>query len=150
MTIKGPIVEELSFRLLLRPTRINLLVSSIFSFLLFTELVFGYGTLINYFIRVVTAIIFSLCVLHYQSTIIYYLSHHKKNSLIVSSVLFGFTHILNFYPIQLSILFIYPIYVLPQICMGFILGAIRLRNSIASSIALHILINGSVVWYKLL
>jgi hypothetical protein len=63
----------------------------------------------------------------------------------------GFTsHISNFHPIQYEIIFLYPIYVLPQFFMGLILGWLRIQYGFLWAVLFHILVNGLFTWPKAL
>lgn len=150
ITIVAPISEELSFRLLLNPTRFNTSFSIAFLLFSLSGPVWYYENTSNYLTRL-TICIFFFFVIYLSCNFKYkYRPKITKNKLLlISSLCFGGFHISNFSPIYRDLFFFYPIYVSPQIALGFILGIIRIRNGFIWAIALHVLVNGSVTWYKL-
>ncbi|OKS85913.1 CPBP family glutamic-type intramembrane protease [Mucilaginibacter polytrichastri] len=68
-------------------------------------------------------------------------SNHFKLLYWGSSVAFGLIHIANFAPLKLSLLLIYPLLILPQMAMGFLLGFIRVKNGFLYAVMIHCLIN---------
>jgi hypothetical protein len=70
------------------------------------------------------------------------LSLNKKRGFIIFSILvFGFIHIGNYQPLNYHVWFLYPLYVIPQILMGWGLSYVRLRNGVLYSMLMHSLIN---------
>lgn len=65
----------------------------------------------------------------------------KRGFIIFSILLFGFMHITNYQPLHYQVWFLYPLYVMPQILMGWCLSYVRLRNGVAYSMLLHGLTN---------
>lgn len=147
MTIKAPIIEELSFRLLLIPNRLNFSLS--ISFLAFLVLDSIYYSTSFFEKLTISLIIFGFSYIFYNLQWIPNLNITPKKLVFISSLCFGGMHIVNFSPIYLDLFFLYPIYVLPQIVLGSILGIIRIRNGFFWAVLLHILVNGSVTWYRL-
>lgn len=66
---------------------------------------------------------------------------YKKAFIIISICLFGLMHVSNYSPLQWQLIWIYPIYVLPQLIMGWGITYIRFKNGFIWGIALHCLIN---------
>jgi membrane protease YdiL (CAAX protease family) len=66
---------------------------------------------------------------------------YKKPIIITSILLFGLMHIFNYVPLQWQLIWIYPLYVLPQLGMGIALTYVRFKNGFIWGIALHCLIN---------
>lgn len=60
------------------------------------------------------------------------------------ALLFGYIHILN-YETTFNVLILSPILVAPQICLGLILGYLRVKLGLIYSILLHMLYNASIV-----
>ncbi|MDN5285316.1 MAG: family intrarane metalloprotease [Mucilaginibacter sp.] len=58
-----------------------------------------------------------------------------------SCIGFGLTHLVNFAPLKLSLIWAYPFFVLPQILLGFVLGFIRIKNGFFWALLIHCLIN---------
>jgi Type II CAAX prenyl endopeptidase Rce1-like len=70
------------------------------------------------------------------------LSDNVKKWLIITSMcLFGLMHVANYSPLQWPIIWIYPVYVLPQFLMGWLMTYVRLKNGFIWGVALHCLIN---------
>lgn len=70
------------------------------------------------------------------------LSDNVKKWLIITSMcLFGLMHVSNYSPLQWPIIWIYPVYVLPQFFMGWLMTYVRLKNGFIWGLALHCLIN---------
>lgn len=65
----------------------------------------------------------------------------KKTWIIVSICLFGLMHVSNYSPLHWAIIWLYPLFVLPQLAMGWALSYIRFKNGFMWGIALHCLIN---------
>lgn len=150
ITIKGPICEELAFRLVLIPKSRNIFLGIFSLMYLLLEIL----TPLNYSeIFVILSIVFIIYILYCEKLSKYLLnfvlSLQKERLLVVSSLCFGIIHIVNFKPINLTLIYLYPIYILPQICLGFVLGTLRLRNGFIWAVILHILINSSVNWYNI-
>ncbi|MCC5613293.1 CPBP family intramembrane metalloprotease [Nostoc sp. CHAB 5834] len=150
ITIEAPIIEELSFRLLLRPTRFNVSLSIAALILLLFDTIWYFSALPNYTIRLIVCIfLFFILYMIYNPLWIPTLKIAEHKLLIITSLCFGAIHLSNFTPIYKDLFYLYPIYFSPQIFLGFILGIIRLRNGFIWAIILHMLVNGSVTWYKL-
>ena len=150
VTLIAPISEEISFRLLLRPTRFNVATSfSVLAFMLSGSVLF-YIDFNFYLIRLLSCLLFfSIVYSLYRPIWILKLRVTQSKLLIFTSLCFGAIHVFNYSPIYQNILFLYPIYVLPQIILGFILGIIRIRNGFIWAVILHILVNGILTWPKL-
>jgi hypothetical protein len=68
-------------------------------------------------------------------------SPYKRYFVVASIVIFGLMHVSNYSPLQWPIIFIYPIYVLPQVCMGWGITYVRFKNGFFWAVGLHCLIN---------
>lgn len=138
-----PLLEEVSFRLFLIPTRFKVLLSSItLSFFII------YGT----FIKIdVNSIHFVMsCLYSFIIAVIVYYKYLKiekiiinKNKIIsfVSILIFGLFHITNIKELHIELALLYPIYVLPQISLGYVLTKLRMKNGFWWGFILHFLIN---------
>jgi len=62
--------------------------------------------------------------------------------IIISILVFGLVHITNFSPLHWRIIYIYPLFVLPQLLMGWAITYIRFKNGFFWALALHVIING--------
>ena len=148
-TVKAPIIEEITFRLLLKPTRFNVALSMAFFVFLLTDTVFYFSIFPNQTIIITSFFLFCILYVIYNPVWLSLLKITSTKLLIITSLCFGAIHVTNFSPIYGDLFFLYPVYVLPQILLGFILGIIRIRNGFFWAVILHVLINGSVSWYKL-
>lgn len=150
ISLKSPIIEELAFRLSLKPNRYKLSVSISALIYLLIDIVW-YNS--SFFHLVVVLFLCTLVFLFinfffdFNKLHIIYISQDKL--LFVSSLSFGFIHLVNFTPFHKNLFFLYPVYILPQIFLGFILGVIRIRNGFIWAVLLHIMVNGAVTWYRL-
>jgi membrane protease YdiL (CAAX protease family) len=145
----GPILEEILFRLWLSFKRIDLAISSFFiSLIAITK--YNHGSLytdgINdqllyhtIFAILVGSMLFALLnIIPVKES----LSH--KNFYIVywiSCTAFALSHLLNFIPLKSNLIFVYPLLVLPQFILGYILGYVRLRNGFFWALLMHCAIN---------
>ena len=143
-----PIIEELFFRLILKPYQRNIVI---FSFLL--SFIMWYGG--KYPNKIDLYLLLSLVCSTLFSFFIYYLLYKKQNiekflwekqkiTTIIFTIFFGLVHISNIVKIdtlywQLSLF--YPIYVLPQICLGYFCSILRLKLGFIWGILFHSLIN---------
>ena len=66
---------------------------------------------------------------------------HKKQLIILSILLFGLMHVFNYRPVDYRILWIYPVFVIPQLLMGWAIAYVRFKNGFVWGIALLCLIN---------
>jgi hypothetical protein len=149
-----PIVEETMFRLWLSLDSRHIAIS--FSVIL-TYLLFGFKDLFN--VNLMTLAIFSsfllICLLIYQAlkgrNIEQFLTGVVSIKVLgsISAISFGLVHIANFAPINTSIWFLYPIYVLPQIVLGYLIVFLRLKHGFSYGLGLHILVNFIAVLMKI-
>jgi hypothetical protein len=58
-----------------------------------------------------------------------------------TAALFAIVHISNFFPLNVNILWAYPLFVLPQFVIGLLIGFVRVRNGFVFGCLLHSLIN---------
>lgn len=142
--IMAPVLEETICRLPLsfKPIHIALSIAIIVLFLTG----FGYGNItqdpLNLTLRLPMAIITFFVVKAVLNNPKYYpvdrLSPRAKRGFILFSiVLFGLAHIANFKPLHYQVWFLYPLLVIPQMCMGWVFTYVRLRNGVFYSILLH-------------
>lgn len=147
ITQAGPLIEEIMFRLILKPTKINIIISSI-TFYFFVS---GPVWYLNYFpfLRFFICLFLSVFLFIFNDYLRGNLQKiNQKKFLISTAIGFSLLHIYNFSNIQYILLPLYFIYVLPQFFLGIILGIIRLKNGLIWSVVLHVLVNGSVTWPK--
>ncbi|MEZ0487808.1 CPBP family glutamic-type intramembrane protease [Fibrella aquatica] len=150
ITISGPIFEELAFRLILIPSRFKISLSTSSLLFLLICLLWTVNNFETYIICFFICLVFFTIIYCFLNQIfINKLIKNRFTLFIVSSVLFGMIHLFNYSDFKYELIIIYPIYVLPQIIMGFLLGAIRIKHGFVWTVLLHILINGTLIWYKL-
>lgn len=146
LVIFVPIIEEILFRLWQNFNKRNIIIS--FTLILLLPLInllkikhFS----ITYFIilGIILIPIFIFCFLWrgYTDQSVQISIKYKKLLFYVSAVSFGLLHITNFAPINYSIILIYPIFVLPQIIMGFTIGYTRIKYGFLYGLLLHCMIN---------
>jgi len=144
----GPLLEETVFRLPLAFKKTPVAISISVAVLLFgtilpvvkhlNEVLGVYWVIV---IRVaLSVILFFILKKIIPANII--LSKNVKNRLIITSIiLFGLMHVSNYSPLQWPIIWIYPLYVVPQLFMGWLISYIRFKNGFVWGIALHCIIN---------
>jgi hypothetical protein len=142
--IMAPIIEESIFRLPLSFKRSHIAVAFGFALVLLARLIPGMSQqnlTINILVRVAlfAAGYFAL----YKSLPEIKVPNKRLQAhlMITSIVVFGLMHIFNYAPLQWSIIFIYPLFVIPQLCMGWLLTYIRFKNGFFWGMGLHALIN---------
>jgi len=149
----GPVLEETVFRLPLSFKRIPVALGIAFAFFLFSGAVpfvkkfelsigWGYALLIH---LAFTAVLFFTCIKFIPDNLSF-TTKIKKTIIIISMCLFGLMHILNFIPLQWPLIWIYPVYVLPQLLMGWGITYVRFKRGFIWGIALHCLINSLAMW----
>jgi hypothetical protein len=150
----GPIIEETVFRLPLSFKRTHIAISVAFAFFIFGSQLPGnhalnieFGKWFIFVIRVGITLGLFFTVRRFLPVDIQLSDRAKKSFIILSICLFGLIHISNFSPLQWPILWIYPLYVLPQIFMGWLITYIRFKNGFIWGIMLHCLINSVVMLF---
>jgi len=143
MCILGPLIEETIFRLPLSLNRYHIATALSVAMLFFSGKIYTLQHIDWQFImRLIFALTLFLILMKWVPANLSQIDNKYKTIINISSIaLFGLVHITNFTPIQWSIWFIYPIYVLPQICLGWGLTYIRFRNGFFWGLLLHCFIN---------
>jgi len=141
----GPLLEEVVFRLPLSLKKRHIAIGCAVAVFLFTGAIFHNLTQIK---GLNLALQLSACVLVYTAGMLFVptglsINDHRfrKHLIILSMCLFGLMHIGNYIPIQWPLIWIYPIYVLPQLLMGWAITFIRFKNGFWWGYALHCVIN---------
>lgn len=149
-----PTVEETIFRLWLsfNPRHIAISFSAIL-----TCLTFRLKDLFHVNLKAVTIILFFIII----SLVVYRVLRDKHTEQYlgrfisirvvgsISAISFGLVHITNFAPINTTIWFLYPIYVLPQVVLGYLIVFLRLKHGFIYGLGLHILVNFIAVLMKI-
>ena len=142
----APVLEELIFRLPLKISRVNILVSLLSAYVVFylsSRHISSLANLNEIFKIVGFGLICTILVFRLKPILIN--SFYKKYFGIyfyATTLAFGLIHINNFIAIvPQNLIWLSPIFILAQIISGFFLGYIRLKNGITWSILLHFLFN---------
>ena len=144
----GPIIEELTFRLGLSFKKKHIAFGLAFAVILFIgllpvekTLIVDLGIWVTFLIRIGTAFAaFWIAWLFIPKEV--KLNEKAKLSIIIFSMcLFSLVHIGNYSPVQWSIIWIYPIYVLPQFLIGWGITFTRFKYGFIWGIVMHCLVN---------
>ena len=144
ISLIGPIIEEIIFRLPLSFKKRHIAIAFGFALVLLAKAIPGLGQqnlIINILARAALFVVGYFALLKSLPQNITPNKKAQNGFIIASMIIFGLLHTANFAPFQLGIIFIYPLYVLPQLFMGWLLTYIRFKNGFFWGIALHVLIN---------
>lgn len=139
-----PILEELLFRLVLIPKRINRII---FAFLWSIFLIRGILIPLAYdieFLKIVGCSVLITLLLDRISIMLKLdekIKFVEKYITILSILCFGLIHLDNIKHIYPELFFIYPIYVLPQLFIGYLCSNLRLKFGFVWGVLLHCMIN---------
>jgi len=142
----APLVEELIFRLPLVPKKYFVFVSGVL--ILYISL--GgktYNTVFFHsYLKIIIFIILSLSLYFIISNISFaktrdFIHKHYRTYFYLLTLSFGLLHIFNADTIQWRIFYLYPLFVLPQIILGFAIAYLRNTLHFVYGLALHILVN---------
>lgn len=144
--ILAPVFEELIFRLPLKLTRLNLLISMILSYFMFYLLrkpTIQVTSVQEIAKHIVYGLMCSFLVFSFKESSFSAISDKYFNFFFyVLTVIFGILHISNFIDLVPSNLIVLaPIFTFHQIIVGFFLGYLRLKRGIMWCILLHFLLN---------
>ena len=145
VVILGPLMEELIFRLILVPKRRNIAIFTfVFLFLVLNKT--------YYIIKIDWLLLVSLVVSGLLSFLVFNLLKRKpeiettigkrqKIITMVSVVLFGLLHIVNIENLHWELALLYPVYVLPQMILGYVCSVQRLKLGFVWGLLFHSMIN---------
>ena len=142
--ILAPVIEESIFRLPLSFKKQHIAVAFAFAIVLLARLIPGLtaqSLTINIIARVALFGLGYFAIYKLAPAIKKPGKRFQSILIITSIVVFGLVHITNYMPLQWPILIIYPLFVLPQLCMGWALTYIRFKNGYFWGVGLHALIN---------
>ncbi len=143
--IIAPVLEEAACRLYLRYSAVNVLISLALLIMFFTSLPSlvlqialggGLGLLLLFLA------IFWLRQKNAEQVLKQFWTRHFYWIYYASAVIFGLAHLTNFEMPVLRLFLLAPLLVLPQMALGLILGYVRIRQGILSSIIFHAMHNG--------
>jgi len=142
MVFIGPALEEVFFRLFLKPNFKNMFLLLIFFFTIaiFTILKRNMPILLFSFF----AIFLLLFILSRPKNLFWFqriVLKHFRWIFYISCFLFGAIHILNFEQLNFRLFFAAPFIIFPQVVAGVFLGFIRMKYGIIYSILFHSFIN---------
>lgn len=144
ISLLGPVIEEIIFRLPLSFKRKHIAIAFGCALVLLAKVIPGVGNqslIVNILARVVLFIVGYFALLNSLPQNINPNKKAQKGFILASIITFGLLHTFNYAPFQLGIIWIYPLYVLPQLLMGWFLTYIRFKNGFFWGVVLHILIN---------
>ncbi|GAB3936309.1 CPBP family glutamic-type intramembrane protease [Mucilaginibacter myungsuensis] len=142
----GPLMEELIFRLWLNFKKRYIAVSALIAMVYFGMAILKRVTpqlWLPITIGLATGALFTLLFRYRNipSGATAQVSDIVKHRLIIlSMVAFALMHVSNYRP-ELSLFWIYPIYVIPQLIMGWGITYVRFKNGFAWGVVLHMLMN---------
>ena len=145
VVILGPLMEELIFRLILVPKRRNIAIFTFVSSFLILNKTY-------YILKIDWLLLVSLVVSGLLSFLVFNLLKRKpeiettigkrqKIITMVSVVLFGLLHIVNIENLHWELALLYPVYVLPQMILGYVCSVQRLKLGFVWGLLFHSMIN---------
>lgn len=153
ISVMAPIIEEAIFRLPITFKRQHVAIAFGFALVLIAKLVpclANQSLLINILARVALLVIGYFTMTKFAPALKTPGKRFQTLLIITSVIVFGLMHILNYVPLQWHVIYIYPLYVIPQLMMGWALTYIRFKNGYFWGIGLHALINGvSMIIYTI-
>jgi membrane protease YdiL (CAAX protease family) len=145
VVIFGPFLEEIIFRLPLRLKKYSIGLS----FGIITYYVSG-GSFKHFmatewitYVRIVISIIILLSIAKFLPTkrLDLIKTNFFKHYFYIVALVFALIHVANFAPFNMSVLFFYPIFTLPQFIMGLFFGYARMNYGFFVGWGVHTLIN---------
>ena len=151
----GPFMEEIIFRLPLKLKKINIVLSLSFLSIYFIGdkivdiNIYSFYTWIKIVPIFFISIFFYICVKDSLMEAIN--KKYFKTFFYLFTISFGLIHIVNFYKIVPSnLVYLTPIFVLPQIVLSFFIAYIRMKNGFIWGFFLHSLYNLPITLFYLL
>lgn len=132
-----PVIEEISYRLWLRKSRINTIISLLCCVVILLYSIFkqeGIMLLLDIFVFSILCCVIFICTLSVRMM-------NSKVILYISSLIFGIMHITNFPDILSIPIYIIPLLILPQFLLGLVSGYLRLSYGFVYGILFHATIN---------
>ncbi|MCB2195458.1 MAG: CPBP family intramembrane metalloprotease [Bacteroidetes bacterium] len=143
--IVAPIAEETIFRLNLKTSKLNLVIS--LTVTLMYSLFAMFKNSWHYSSAIILIITYVVVTLIYYSEEIFKIDSQKhfKFTFYFSAIAFGFLHIFNFNDPNYLTFILFPVITMPQIAMGLITGYLRLKNGFVHGVIFHILVNAITI-----
>lgn len=139
-----PFIEEIFFRLALIVNKFNISIFlGMLSYKLLGGQVIRFDIRNQYFIYciLISITISVLSYFYFSVKYINFLNQRKNWLIIISIVLFGLIHIFNIKELHWQLALFYPIFVLPQMIMGYFITNLRLKYGFVWGFLLHALFN---------
>jgi hypothetical protein len=140
----APLVEELTYRLLLRPTNFGFAFSACFiAYRVLWGNLFAtnFNEVLSYVKWVPSLIIFILCFRYLSGFWQSYLDSKFRSIYILSALCFALGHILIYRPLDVALSFFYILILVPHFFSGLCIGYFRIRYGFAYGLLFHILLN---------
>ena len=153
----GPLIEEVAFRLSLvfKPHYFSM-TFSVIAYYITSGIIAKNGNfdyehhlLLRISISIITGIITYLISKKFSEPIRNLVKRYFKHIVCISSVLFGYVHILN-YEINITTILLSPLLLFPQLADGFIYAYVRARYGFKYSFILHSLNNSLAFTLKII
>lgn len=154
IVIVAPVIEEIMFRSLLKPSHIELVlfivIWPVFFLLRFVPLNVHWGLKLAFtgvFLSTVVYIAQQLIPRERTQSIRNWLSRYQSLIWIITSLIFGFVHVTNYvdhFTINLALFLL----ILPRILAGFMIGWVKINNEhLPWAMALHAMNNGMAFFF---
>lgn len=143
IAILVPFIEEILFRLFLVPSKNNLKISISFIIFFIINKGFFFIDFYNYklYLSITLIIIANQILVKKYNEIYTFIKGNQKLLITTSILLFGLVHISNIDTFYWQLSLFYPIYVIPQIIMGYFITNLRLKAGFIWGVTLHVIIN---------
>lgn len=140
ITVLSPVLEELTFRIGLKFSKLNLLIMILgINFIIFKSF-FEMDWYKSFFLTLISGILFCLYIEKKSKELRRFWLNNKKNIFYTLLLSFSFLHLHN-YKFSFELLLLSPIIILPRIFGGLIYSYTRFKLGIVSAIMMHILNN---------
>lgn len=139
----GPAFEETIFRLFLSFKNQHIIISLLIGLFYFGSTLFQIqDKMLKIYIELgIAAVVIPACLIFIPKTTIDFSPVIKKRLIVISIILFGLMHVFNYLPFDYQLLWLYPVFVIPQLLMGWGLAYVRFKNGFFWGILLHCIIN---------
>lgn len=135
-----PIIEELGFRLFLRPKK-TIFINLSLSIISFYIIGFFFGNLEIYYRIGIGLIIFVLSTVFVKNSVAFVRNHYPK-FFYSSSIVFALLHLKIYESLTLTQLILFPLIILPYFVYALAFSYVRVKTNIFIGILLHAFING--------
>lgn len=137
-----PIIEEMLFRLPLRISKVNLVL---FASIIIYVILYQYSFVLaitSFILIILCSLIFIKNIPNIPDSITNYYNKYFYFIFYLQAVVFGLLHLGNF-NLDYKYIYLFPLFVIPYMYLGIVLGYIRVRfsNGILLSIAVHMFFN---------